>query len=831
MPRLSTSDRAKARVLGFLKSLLMYANHERDDWHAIADRLIVKWLNEEGRPRLLVQANLNTLVELAFPTSESGGSKEQMRHDLRLLKEFLKILDDHRLKTQGAEIWHFTLNLWSKSTQRNLDAVEREWTHRKQLQSSRANEQPGLPATASARSAELNDQIPTTIHRPGNGVISRKTLPWHNLPARAHTAFIGSKSPIAKLLNLLSAHHPASMISIEGVGGIGKTALVLEIAHRCLLAAQNPAAFPNIPTFDAIIFVSAKTQHLIGGKLSQRLQIESSLRDIFRIIFRTFDALDTISPALEEQVEQIRSLLSRQQTLLIVDNLETLEEQEYVLSFLYELPSTVKVVCTSRIRFGVGTTIALGCLSVDDSLALIQHYAQEKAVQISSVEAQALYQQSGGLPLAIAYGMGQIAVYGSIPKALPAHPAPTGNALMQYCFQESVPQLEGQPAYYLLLALAFFVQPASNQALEHVALLDIDPDAGKEGLAKLHRLSLVERRHEYYELHPLTRSYISMELSMHPDFEQDARNRWVNWYLNFLEPYGETNWRDWQEFASLEQEWENLQAVIEWCKIQDRYDDFKKFWQPLKSYTQLYGHWHQRLAWMDWLIEAAAKRQDTVTLIDALYHASRTLYLFNQPEHTKKAIAFGHQAWELAQTQANWVARVDLTVHLAALCSQQQQSVQALDWLNLGENLLQQFAQNSQAELYQWVDIDYYKAEICLRNQDYQQAKHFYTKALETAEAVGWQRAVTYIKGGQAAIAIAQGDLSEAATLLEFVLVQANQHNDKRCLSFCQNYWALLEQERGNQIAAQQWAQLAKGNFERLDMQQQASELEVLLKH
>ena len=163
MPRLSTSDRAKVRAIHLLKILLMYANHELDDWHGIADRLIVKWLTEEGRSRLLVQTTLNTLVELASPSMESGDTKEQMRHDLHLLKEFLKILDDHRLKTQGSENWHFTLNLWSKSTHRNLEEVEREWTHRKHLQSGGANCELGSTAFVSDSSAVLNDEVPPTI--------------------------------------------------------------------------------------------------------------------------------------------------------------------------------------------------------------------------------------------------------------------------------------------------------------------------------------------------------------------------------------------------------------------------------------------------------------------------------------------------------------------------------------------------------------------------------------------------------------------------------------------------------------------------------------------
>lgn len=790
----------------------MYANHELEDYDTLdvlAERLKVKWLEEAGTPKLLVQTKLSALVELLFSGTQNSKAKEHIRHDLRLLKEFLKILEDHRLKTQGTENWHFTLRLWSRSTQKNLEEFERAWEQQKRYKSPLVS-QPGS-ATAILKGSTVTPAMQLL----------------HNLPARIHTAFMGNQAGLTKLLTLLSPENSASLISIEGVGGVGKTTLALEIAYRCWQATQNPDAYPGIPTFGAIIFVSAKPQHFLGSKLAHRLKVESSLQDLLRVIFRTLDLLDIMPSNFEQQLEVVRECLAKQQTLMIVDNLETLEEHATVLSFLSELPATVKVVLTSRVRLGIGTAISLNCLPLDDGLALIQHYAQEKDVLIDPAQAQHIYQQSGGLPLAIAYGMGQLAVRGLIPDVALAL-IQSSSDFMHYCFAESVQQIQGQPAHLLLMALALFAQSASLAALQTVAL--VEPNDAEVGLAALYKLSLVESRQGYYHLHSLTRSYVSTELGMHPNFEQDARNRLVAWYFNFLEPYGRRNWRDWQEFASLEQEWENLCSVMEWCKAQDRYDDFKQIWQQLKGYTQFYGHWHERLAWMDWLTEVATQRQDTAALADALYHTSRTLYLFNQPERTQRAIDLCQQAWQLVQTPNYWELQVDLTIHLAALCSQQQHLDEAMDYLNQGETLLQQWAKGNQTDLYQWIDIDYYRAEIYLQNQDTWQAKQLYAEALRKAEKVGWERAIVYIKGGLAAVAIAEGNLSEAEQLLNFVLLAATQHHDKRCLGFCQSHLALLEKERGNLSMAQQWAQSARDGFEHLKMKHNAIEMNSLLK-
>ena len=243
MPRLSTSDRAKVRVIHLLKSLLMYANHELDDWHGIADRLIVKWLTEEGRSRLLVQTTLNTLVELASPSMESGGTKEQMRHDLRLLKEFLKILDDHRLKTQGAENWHFTLNLWSKSTHRNLEEVEREWTHRKYLQSGGANYKLGSTAFVSDSSAVLNDEVPPTIHRPSNVAISKKRPTGLSTSDRAKVRVVN----LLKILLMYANHEPddwhgiADRLIVKWLSEEGRSRLLVQTTLNTLVELASPS--------------------------------------------------------------------------------------------------------------------------------------------------------------------------------------------------------------------------------------------------------------------------------------------------------------------------------------------------------------------------------------------------------------------------------------------------------------------------------------------------------------------------------------------------------------------------------------------------------------
>src|SRR5205085_3440059 len=55
----------------------------------------------------------------------------------------------------------------------------------------------------------------------------------YNLPPLKHTKLVGRDNEIAHLLRLLSYERGVHFIPVQGMGGVGKTALVLEVAYRC----------------------------------------------------------------------------------------------------------------------------------------------------------------------------------------------------------------------------------------------------------------------------------------------------------------------------------------------------------------------------------------------------------------------------------------------------------------------------------------------------------------------------------------------------------------------------------------------------------------------
>lgn len=662
-----------------------------------------------------------------------------------------------------------------------------------------------------------------------------KRIP-HNLPAPSCTAFIGREEELNRLLDLLSPAHAAHLISVDGIGGVGKTTLVLEAAYRCL-DGNSRDIHSSIPKFDVIIFTSAKEFLLTPFGWLKSLSPRRTLNDIFRQIARVIDDLDITGASFDEQVDLIRDALARQRTLLIVDNLETVQDQHDVLAFLYELPPTVKAVITTREQI-LFVPVRLTSMLEQDALSLIQHEAQIKEVKLEREDCMALNRVTGGIPVAISYAIGQLANGYSLQEVLHNIAQSTGD-VARFCFASSVQPLQGKPAHRLLMSLALFPASALQDALIHVAVPDIDPQTTQTDLARLRGLSLVRQENNRYTMLPLTREYALTELDAHSDFAQDARERWLSWYLNFSELYAGQDAREWQghQFDGLEEEWQNLQAVMDWCMSQSRYSNLLTFWHNVSSYTQVMGrhvsrlgYWDDRLSWTAWLIEAAQQRGDWGTAARLMLDRAWTLIAISKPKSLEEADALLTQAWNFRHHQDS-TFQANLTKNIAVLHIQQQRFNDAQLWLNRANEILEQTVLEEPERLRQLIQIQYYQGEILFKTGAYQQAKEFYETALQYARTLNWIRAMYMIQNWLADIAICQGNFDDAKTLLMDGLHMAEANQDRTRIAFCQRSIAELFRSQGDLMEATRWANNALENFEALGMMPEAEETQSILHH
>jgi LuxR family glucitol operon transcriptional activator len=648
---------------------------------------------------------------------------------------------------------------------------------------------------------------------------SQKTPIVQNLPAREYITFVGRDREVARLMELLDYGHSAHLISVDGIGGVGKTTLVVEVAYRCFI---NKA-----PAFEAIIFTSAKQNHLTSIGLLPRLIYQRTLRDICREIARIFEFSEINNLSLQEQIGVIRHKLSQIKTLLIVDNLETIEDKQEVLSFLYDLPPTVKVILTTREQT-LFVPIRLNSLPREHGLRLIQHEANEKNVHLTNAESQQIYEAVSGVPAAMIYAIGQMAAGYLLEDVMRLIKNPQGD-IARFCFTASINSLRNSPPLYLLLALTLFIGSVTKETLASIAFDQPDPIVISQALVKLQQLSLIYRHSERYCLAALTREYAWAELYTNPQFAQEVRQRWVNWYLKFSESFEGKDWKEWHlSYESLEVEWENLQAVLEWCISENRYSDVKTLWSRIKGYVHIRGYWEERLEWSAWLIEAAKQAEDWVIALEAMCDRAWTLVRMRSVEQLQEAQVLLQEAWDLRQHQT-LDFQLELAANMVILHVHLSQLEQAQEWLTLKQQLLKQANLGKREYTLQQVQNLYYQGQIFYRQGDLSQAQSTFEQALVEAQQIEWQKATAAINNWLADIALLNGDFPTCRKLLEFSLPMAQRHKDKRVIAFHQATFAKLEKACGNGFQAHRLAKEAAERFDSLKMSAEAQEMYALL--
>lgn len=189
----------------------------------------------------------------------------------------------------------------------------------------------------------------------------------HNLPLPEYdeTGLIGRGEDCKKIVSHL-VRRRESMLTITGEGGIGKTATALEVAYMLIDDADSP--------YECILWVSLKTERLTASGV---VGIVNSIRDITGAARKLGQAFDTdFRGGINELAEALEGI----ETLLIIDNLETVDGEEVIA--LYErLPESVNYLFTSRV--GVGQferRIPLGPLKEKDASSLFRHFARSRDI-------------------------------------------------------------------------------------------------------------------------------------------------------------------------------------------------------------------------------------------------------------------------------------------------------------------------------------------------------------------------------------------------------------------------------------------------------------------
>ncbi|MCC5658068.1 tetratricopeptide repeat protein [Nostoc sp. XA010] len=648
-----------------------------------------------------------------------------------------------------------------------------------------------------------------------------------NLP-RYNDVFVGRKQEIARCLEALSPEERGWGVTIDGIGGMGKTALALEVAH---LAREQAL-------FDAYLFVSAKTTWLSAEGVREETLALSSLDSFCREFAKGLGQTDIVK--MTDATERRRALLDAlrgRRTLLIWDNLETLnaEERDMIAEFVRKLPTPNKAIITSRRRTGESAvTIRLDRLLEAEALELMTEKGRSHprlAQELNATKPEiltALYEASGGNPLALDWTLGQVADKGySISVALERlRNAAKSPDLYGFLFADAAQTLSGNDRT-VLCALVVFLTPAKTSALADATDLAITEI--QVSLERLVTLSLVnDLDGERFGLHPLTRTYILAAVDGTDTvgtaplsgirFDSAAQRKVLRYWVDFAQKYGGEDKDAYQTHDNLEAEWQNLEGVAttlwEMAGIPGTQKDQQAaqmlidLENALSNFLRFRGYWDEWVRLAEWRYQAG-KALDQWS--DAGWGAYHVAWIQCQRADTDRTASSADQMKEMMEQGGNFEDKAFSTRVQGVIAEQRQ------DWAE-AERLYQEALViyrklgNEKREAIVLTDLGRFG-----RSQgQYDRAESYFKQGLVIEEKLGNKEKQADSYGHLGLLALNRNRPTEARPLYQRELALAQELGQQNSVAHAQSGLARVLEEEGRYAEALPLAQAALEIRERL---------------
>ncbi|MFC1975931.1 NB-ARC domain-containing protein, partial [Chloroflexota bacterium] len=329
---------------------------------------------------------------------------------------------------------------------------------------------------------------------------------YHNLPPR-FGEFIGRETETARVLEWIeNSRWP--LATIEGMGGIGKTSLAIEVAHRCLPGTQLEIGNP----FEAVVWTSARDQADFDLSLEQVLDATAQVLD-----YPYLTQLES-----EAKINAVDKLLRSRRTLVIVDNFETITDLALV-KFLEQVPEPSLALITSRYKqLRRVWDIPLYGLTNEETVTLIRRHSHRIGLNmVAGADDEILWRlaaATGNNPKAVILSLGLIKQ-----KGLPFNAvvdelyqaSQIVEEVFDYIFAEAWKLLD-ENTRQVLLAMPLFVTTASREALSEVSgVTGFDYHKAIEqlvGMSLLEASEALDLSQQRYQMHPLTQAFARKEL-------------------------------------------------------------------------------------------------------------------------------------------------------------------------------------------------------------------------------------------------------------------------------------------------------------------------------
>jgi predicted ATPase/DNA-binding SARP family transcriptional activator len=423
------------------------------------------------------------------------------------------------------------------------------------------------------------------------------------------TRFFGRQPEAARLVDMLS-RRTVRLVTLAGPGGVGKTRLSLEVAHRMAGVFAHDICFvelAGVTDEKSVDDVVAAALHLPTSGRSSTATIVDYLRDKTTLL--VLDNCEHLVPACARLVQTLCHEAARL-TVLATSRIPLRLAEEHVVR--------LEPLAVPTINGGGRLTVA-EVLSFD-SIQLFTSRAAQALLQFTLTDANVLAvaricQQLDGIPLAIEIAAAQVR---ALPIEAIADRLGQRFAWLNRQVGETLPRqrtlytlidwsydLLNQQARSVLRQLAVFAGGWTLEAAEAVSAVG-EPCAAI--LAELVDHSLVafgaDTEHQRYSMHETIRQFAEEQLRG-SDQEAGARERHARYYAQLVS-HAAGNWAGQtlpERLYTIQDDHDNLRRAFEWLVAYDREQALAlvaqlgtelKFWE-LGGFFQEGRRWLQRV--------------------------------------------------------------------------------------------------------------------------------------------------------------------------------------------------------------------------------------------
>lgn len=465
------------------------------------------------------------------------------------------------------------------------------------------------------------------------------------LPPASYTRLFGVDTIIDALCEKLTSSSPPWVISIVGLGGIGKTAVADAVARR-LIQDTN---------FERVVWISAESLSTNPADLSSNLAFAAWTLAIGEQVVP--QGLERGVP--ERRLVQVRNQLKTHSHLIVIDNIEGEKQTTYLLDQLNDLAHPSKFLLTARHHPPPEANVfvfPMRGLSTTDALALLRDQASNIGADFSHFsddELKEVCELVGGHPLALRLTP-KLTMIQSLPQiraSLRQRQAGYIGRLYQAIYEKLWQTLTAYEKK--LMQVMPLVAYIGAQPKHLMAISGLNEDQFWSAITILTDQCLIELRGTIYEkrfgIHNLTEQFLHSRQSQmgiaSNDTHTDSGITNINYWKQYLEKMTEQSW------DQLEGEYLNVyravQATLDFPEGKIT-SELEETWlivsRYLLKFAERRGYWHGLIPLMAQMI--CQFKGDVILKCELLNHLGNLHRLDHQ---LSKAIKAHQEAEQLAR--------------------------------------------------------------------------------------------------------------------------------------------------------------------------------------